>query len=427
MKALRTVLLGSAGAALLFVTGTVAHAASAPGMESYKGKEPVWRCDTAGFIEYPGSDVCFKIGLTVTAWMGGAPDNVDTDVGAGAFDVWPDWYHSDTDAFWMGAWARPNIDIRKATEYGIVRLFAEFQIGKDSSMSGRHVFLQVGNWLVGNTSDVFHQGVGRPEQFDEGLGSIGDPFVSRVVQVRYTFDLGNGVQVNVAIEDPARFEGDTINSHHNVISDSRNEGPDVAANIKVSTTWGKIGASVKAHQESFWLSCTVVCGDNINRREWVWAALLGVQLNVGPNDTLKAMGGYADGYLKMLENGAAGGIGLAGHFATPTVKATGWSIVGGWTHKWSGTLRSTFAGAYVENDYHNINCEGLAGDCLDGAILNATNVWGNLIWTVVDGFDLGLEVMWLHNKRVWYDGNRLPDYTDTGSAVVAGVTASASY
>jgi hypothetical protein len=328
----------------------------------------------------------------------------------------------------MGAWARPNIDIRKATEYGIVRLFAEFQIGKDSDMSGRHVFLQVGNWLVGNTSDVFHQGVGRPEQFDEGLGSIGDPFVSRVVQVRYTFDLGNGVQVNVAIEDPARFEGDTINSHWNKISDTRNEGPDFAANIKVSTTWGKIGASVKVHQEAFMLDCGGWCANNASRREWVWAALLGGQFNIGPNDTLKAMGGYADGYMKMLENGAIGSIGLAE--GSKTEKVTGWSVVGGWTHNWSSTLRSTFAGAYVSNDYGGINCEGFSGvgaGCLQGAILNATNVWGNLIWTVVDGFDLGLEVMWLSNERMFLTGGHDSREKERANAVVGGITASASY
>ncbi len=65
MKTLRTLLLGSTGAAMLFAAGTVAQAADPPAVD--KGREPVWRCDTAGFIEYPGSDVCFKIGGYVSA------------------------------------------------------------------------------------------------------------------------------------------------------------------------------------------------------------------------------------------------------------------------------------------------------------------------------------------------------------------------
>lgn len=397
MKALRTLLLGSAGAAMLFVAGSGAEAAGPPGVEAWKGKEPVWRCDTAAFIEYPGSDTCFKIGGTVAVWIAHAEDQVDTDgEGFNPLDIIAPDDHTHDDTTFMAGWARPYIDVRTATEYGVVRAYMEWQIGINGGINARHVFLQIGNWLWGFTTPTMHQGYGRPTLFSEAFGIPGDPeAVPRVNQIRYTFDVGNGVQINLAIQDPA-----TNDAAYDAgfLAGSRNEVPDPVANIKVKTSWGGFGVSVGAHQHS----ATGFGGANDHRRPWGFGAIAGIDLNIGPNDTLMVQGSYGKGWRGSTDNGAQFEIGAT--LGGSTTKTESWGVVGGWEHQWGGGLSSTIAASYVENDY----------DGADGFLFNAfhpdatesvTSVWVNLIKEIVPGLELGVEVLWGHRDETDGDDN----------------------
>ena len=389
MKTLKTVLLGSAGAAMLFAAGTVAQAADAP-KAAVKGKEPVWRCDTAGFIEYPGSDLCFKIGGHVKAWMGGADRKATDGEGVNPYQI-RDPGDPDEDRFWMGALGRFNIDIRNATEFGVVRAFMEFEAGDTNSSTGgpanlRHAFIQIGNWLMGKTWSTFRSSAGTPEVFVDAFGAPGDQAVVRVVQLRYTFKAGNGVTVNVAIEDPAFFRNAYAGTGH--ISDSSNQLPDFVANIQVAGSWGKAQASVAVHQHAG----TGFLAPSVNRRPVGWAALLGIALNVPGTmgDVIYLEGTYADGHMGAIDTGAARSISDVA--AGGTERISGWALVGGWEHYWSETLRSTLAASHVRNDYHaDFHVAGTE-------IARATSVWGNLVWTLVKGLDVGVEVIWVRNE-----------------------------
>lgn len=419
MKALRTLLLGSAGAALLFTMGSVAQAGGAPGMVD-KGREPVYRCDTAGFIEFPGSDVCFKIGGKVAAWIAGVDEN---GVGREELDEFgvEDDRHSRDDTFFMDALARFNIDIRKPSEFGIVRIFMEFEANDSNSSSGtgpnfRHGFVQIGRFLIGKTWSTFRSFAGTPEVFCDCFGAVGDQATVRVVQLRYTFQVGNGVTINVAIEDQAFFVGnyDTDNfpvalldwggdglDTFALLRDSRNEMPDFVANIQVSGTWGKFQLSGALHQESYQLrqgfclifSCFQV-GPTKNDRDLGWAVMASLAINVPRTmgDVIYLSGGYADGHVGALDTGAA----FAWHphwfhAGVPgSVEATtAWQVAGGWEHYWRSDLRSTFAASHVSNDYPN----WITGPAID----NATSVWANLVWTAAPKLDIGVEVMWVRN------------------------------
>jgi len=452
MKALRTLLLGSAGAVMLFVTGSVAQAADSP--EAVKGREPVWRCDTAGFIEYPGSDWCFKVGIdSVTFWMGGTEDQVKTgDKGFDVFDIWHDGHthdteggfggndehaeplptgHFDDDTFWMSVWARPYFDVRRATELGIVRLFADFQINEDAGIAGRHAFIQIGNWLLGNTTTVFYQSIGRVDLFDEGFGAPGRASPGRVVQVRYTFNAGNGVTVIVALQDPAGRD-EFIDSDWDTIADGRNEAPDFAANASVKGSWGALGANVLVHQHSFKVTDGPFAGTDVTSdREIGWAAWLGGEVNLGPNDTLLVAVAYSDGLASALSTGAAGDLGIRD--GTSYEGVVSWSVSGGWEHQWSPTFGSVLAAGYAENDYGSIDpdmCSHGAGDCgwasgLHEGILEAVAVWGSLIWSPVENLDLGVTVMWGQNDRVIFHNGSVS--VETSDAIGAGFTATVGY
>jgi hypothetical protein len=407
MKTLRTLLLGSAGAAMLVAAGTVAHAADSP--DAVKGREPVWRCDTAGFIEYPGSDVCFKIGGSVKAWIAGADENVTTGTGIDPYGVTD--AHPEDDTFFMGALGLLNVDVRKATEFGVVRVFIETWAHDAHTPSGgtfglRHAFIQVGNWLFGKTWSTFRSAAGTPELFLDPFGAPGDQATVRVVQLRYTFQVGNGVTVNVAIEDQAFFAGGDFEGSH--ITDSRNEMPDFVANIQIKGSWGTAQLSGALHQASG----IGFLGGNSSRREIGWATMLSLALNVPGTmgDVIYLAGGYADGHMGAIDTGAPHS--WSDNAALSSVSISGWSVVGGWQHSWSETLRSTFAGSYVDNDYHS-DFHVAAGD-----IDTATSAWANLIWTVTPRLDLGVEVIWLRNKLI--SGAK-------ASGVAGGVQAAASF
>jgi len=390
MKILRTMLLGSAGAVMLFVTGTVAQAADSP--DAVKGREPVWRCDTAGFIEYPGSDWCFKIGGTWAVWIAHAEDQVET--GGKEFnplDINTDGTKTFDDTTWLSGWVRAYIDIRKASELGIVRLFGEFQVGeKGAAVGSRHVFIQLGNWLAGFTTSTQHQGYGRPTLFSESFGIPGDPeSVPRVSQLRYTFKAGNGVEVNLAIEDPATNDGG-----YDALTASRNDIPDAAANIKVKTTWGGFGIGAAVHQHS----ATGFGGANNSRRPVGWGVIAGTDVNITPDDTLMVQGSFGHGFKGTTDNGEAFNIGQVGGpgSGTATTKTKTWGIVGGWEHGWGGDVTTTVAASYIENDYDGAD-SGLIGGFAafhPTATIKTTSVWVNIVKTLVPGVDLGLEVLW---------------------------------
>jgi hypothetical protein len=82
----------------------------------------------------------------------------------------------------------------------------------------------------------------------------------------------------------------------------------------------------------------------------------------------------------------------SGHAGESVDAVTGWSVVAGWEHYWSETLRSTFAGSYVDNDYPD--------DPTGSAIDTAMSVWANLIWTAAPKLDIGVEVIWGRNERM---------------------------
>ncbi|MDP2619477.1 MAG: DcaP family trimeric outer membrane transporter [Hyphomicrobiales bacterium] len=418
MKALRTLLLGSAGAAMLFTAGTVAQAADAP--EAVKGREPVWRCDTAGFIEYPGSDLCFKIGGYAKAWIGGADEDWTTGEGIDEYGVRDD-LHTTDNTFFMGAQGRLNFDIRNATEFGVVRAFIEMWATDNNGNSGgnftlRHAFIQIGNWLMGKTWSTFRSGPGTPEQHIEVFAAVGDQRTVRAVQIRYTFNVGNGVTINVAIEDPAFMQGGDFEGSH--IIDSRNEVPDFVANIQIKGSWGSAQLSGAVHQASG----TGFLAPNVNRREVGWATMLSVAIDVPGTmgDVIYLAGAYADGHMGAIDTGAP--YSWSDNLPGGSVSISGWAVVGGWEHYWSQTLRSTIAASHANNDYdadfHNVL-----------NIDTATSVWANLVWTIVPQLDLGVEVVWTQNKITGTQAQCIAAgfASCTASAIAVGAQATRSF
>ncbi|MCC0048737.1 MAG: porin [Rhodobiaceae bacterium] len=192
MNKFKSLLLGTAAAA---IAATGAQAADAP-----MGREPVYRCDITGFIELPGTDICFKVGgfARLVTW---AQNSDATLVAGGDGDIEGT---TGTDEIGMYAQGRLNFDARRSTDHGTVRAFIEMQATDGNTNSSgsfllRHAFAQLGNWVFGKTWSTYLHGASDPN------GSDWSPVAHtiRINQIRYTHSVGNGVTVSVALEDQA--------------------------------------------------------------------------------------------------------------------------------------------------------------------------------------------------------------------------------
>lgn len=402
MNTLKGLLLGSAGAAVLLTAGTVAQAADAP--IAAKGREPVYRCDTAGFIEYPGSDVCFKIGGRAQAWMGGVSSNDAGPEGINFMGITTN-ATSNHDRFFMGALGRLNVDIRSASEWGLVRAFIEGEFQDNNRNTGgafnmRHAFVQVGNVTFGKTWSTFFAGAG-PEMFGVAAAIVPPPgeMPLRVVTLRYTHNIGNGVSVSVALEDPARHDAFTNATFGGQIGMAAaanvapSDVPDIVANVSARGSWGRFQLSLAAHDNPYIniVGVPVPGSDS----EWGWAGQAALVLNV-PNmgrDTVHVVAGYNSGAGSYMTTaygtgGARPNVGLTVAGTVDTVD--GWFVAAGYRHFWSPTLRSTIGFNHTEADWNNI---AFVGGAFAG-MAESTQVWGNLVWSPVPQLDLGVEVLW---------------------------------
>lgn len=367
-----------AGAALAMTGSAAALAGGTPGYA--KGKAPVYRCDTGGFIEYPGSDVCFKLGGRAAGWMGVQGNNVNSSDEYDVYDIRT--LPTNQDRFWMGAMARINLDVRSASELGLVRAFIEGEFKDNNSNTGgafsmRHAFVQVGHVLFGKTNSTFLFKY-TPEHFATSFKKAPGLHDTRVVQFRYTQKLGNGVQLDIALEDPARLAG----AYTGGPAASANQVPDVVAKVSVKGSWGAALLAVAAHQQSY------IFGQS--EHDWGWAGNAGIMLaldNIGMGkDQLFLQANYSDGHSRALRIGTSLSMGATG-VGLATDSVTAYSVLGGLRHFWSKTLRSTIAVGHADIDYNAI---AVAATALD----TSAAVWGNLIWSPVKGLDIGVEVMW---------------------------------
>ena len=414
----KTLLLGSAAA--LLVTGV-----QAADMPKAPAREPVYRCDITGFIELPGTNVCFKVGGFARFYAAGAEDNVG---GEGHVLSWsnvgPNGTHTRNDTFVMNAQARLNFDARTATELGTIRTYVEMQADDgNSSTSGpfnlRHAFIQVGNWTFGKTWALLGHGDSAPEAtWYVGAGFIGDPY-GRVVQVRYTMPLGNGMSLAVALEDP-KF-GQAGDYAYNWLSQTtgttgvvapfgaqeRDEVPAVTAALSFSGDWGsaQIGGGIR--QNVYAERATAASGsgaltgawNGVSDRDVGWRVDAGVAFNLSEMILLTARGYYASGY------NAHSSIALGDIVWDAGLNVIGddvdeWMVMGGIHVRWTPTVRSTLAVAYAEASTGGT----LGGASVPGGLVapiagfydvQVLQVLANVFWSPVPRLNIGFEVSYI--------------------------------
>jgi hypothetical protein len=279
MKMVKSLVLGSA-AGLLAMGG--AQAADLP--VKAKAVEYVRVCSLygAGFWYIPGTDTCIKIGgyLRVdTTFNGGVYDQPAWNGDIGQGNRFADYVNSRS-RFAL------TVDTRTATEYGVVRTFAQgdFQFnnfgntnpttlgaaptalgGATTALNNNdgggyvaveYVFIQFAGFTFGKSSSAYST----PWNGYPGNNSSyligGEDSVTGVNNIQYTAQFGNGISASVGLDDPTIFNRTPL---YNLSLGVSAAGlgtnayggfmvPDLVANVRIDQAWGLFQLSGELHE-----------------------------------------------------------------------------------------------------------------------------------------------------------------------------------
>ncbi len=328
-------------------------------------------CDAygSGFFYIPGTETCLRVG-------GGM--RVEFRFRDFADDGNSNWGSRGGDATTTRARAYVRFDSRTNTEYGLLRTYVDLWFTGDSGGSTdadvtlENAFIQFGGFTFGRAESFFDFYTG------DAWGSIIQQGFSdhRTNLFAYTYGFGNGVSATLSMEDATFVRSGTIYGGHKV--------PDLVANVRVDQGWGAAQLMGALHQVYGRGSSA---GIPVADSALGWAIGAGVTFNapmLAPGDTISFQGAYTKGALRYVHEDAV----LTDFSALVTTRllaATGWGIGGGFTHHWtpklSSALTATYASYSIDMSPNPFDVEA-----------DQWGVQGNLVWSPVSGFLMGVEV-----------------------------------
>ena len=338
MKMVKSLILGSA-AGLVAMSG--AQAADLP--VKAKAVEYVRICSLygAGFYYMPGTDTCIKLGGYLRAdtmvntgndygFQTGAPDGAQNRL---------------RNNFTSRARMDLTVDTRTATEYGVVRTFADMvftwtggsYVGAGSATTGGttlynsttgtiggaslglyHAFIQFAGFTFGRTVSIFDAPwqsypAGGPDTLPGGSNHV-----TGVNQVAYTAQFGQGMSASVALQDPTIYDttnisnltfpgGLSVASTAGTISFLTGYGassigagmvaPDIVGSFTIDQAWGLFKFSAVAHDNhASYYGADETTGHPSDKWGWAVQAALSIKnIPTGPGDSLNLQGVYTDG------------------------------------------------------------------------------------------------------------------------------------
>jgi porin-like protein len=346
MNVMKSLILGSAAALL---AGAGAQAADLP--IKAKAVEYVRVCSLygAGFYYIPGTDTCIKLGGYVRA---DALFHTGGDFN-GSYSGVPAANNRLTNYYQARSREDFNVDTRTATEYGVVRTYADvvftwtsgtytgvgngataYSTGSASatsltsvnalsndgiaggSLGVYYAFIQFAGFTMGKAVSQFDAPwTNYPgNNFDQLVGGSGN--VTGVNQFSYTADFGQGITASISAQDQALYT--TTNLYNASLSSASgvlggNYGtsdfggtvaPDIIGTVRVDQAWGLFQASFAGHDNhaayygstNAAISGTEAAGHPSEK--WGWAAQLALSIKnipTGPGDTINVQGVYTNG------------------------------------------------------------------------------------------------------------------------------------
>ena len=426
---MKSFVLGTA-AGLVALTG--AQAADLP--VKAKAVEYVKICSLygAGFYYIPGTDTCIRIGGAL---------RLDTTFNGGTYDA----------PFWQGGTGGANsynrnyfntrerlnlfLDTRTATEYGVVRTYANIQFdflqGRESIAGGfvenDFLFIQFAGFTFGKAVSQFDPqwALAKPWIASGVLG--GSNNATGIPQLAYTASFGNGVSATISLEDaqPYRSAG-VVNASagflgpfgsatqaygvsSNTFTGNVQTGdhvPDIVANLRLDQAWGSLHFGAAAHEVhgTYYTSTNSDTGHPSSAWGYAFTGAFELKnLPTGVGDSLKVEASYAKGAAKYVFGGTQDtsgggryakvgtGAGTAGSLAfgyaldgvySGTNSANGssidlssaWEVSAYYEHYWNPAWRTSVFGSYTAINYGSAGNAALlaAANALTGGLSTGT-------------------------------------------------------
>lgn len=363
MKMVKNLLLGSA-AGLIAVGG--AQAADLP--VKAKAVEYVKICSLygVGFYYIPGTDTCVQLGGYLRFEIPGHATNFGAYYsGANAAN------NRLSDYFYTRSRESLNIDTRTATEFGVLRTFANLAFtwssrgysGAGSGLIGGatayatagapgaqadgniaqgglgvyYAFIQFAGFTLGKAVSQFSAPwTNYPaNNFDQLPGGGGA--VTGVNQLSYTADFGQGISLSVSAQDPVQYyqsnlwnvsaitTAGIVGGAYGSNDFGGNRAPDLVAMLRVDQAWGLFQASFAAHDNHAGYYGQYESSGHPSDK-WGWAGQLALSIKnipTGAGDTINIQGVYTNGASRYNFQDIAnvtysmfGGTGLAGAYGS---------------------------------------------------------------------------------------------------------------
>jgi hypothetical protein len=444
MKMVKSLLLGSA-AGLVAVSGT--QAADLP--VKAKPVQYVKICSLygEGFYYIPGTDICLKIGGYVQAqygWnvTGGRTPQYTGAAGAQDRTVSP--YSTRHRAHF-------NFDSRTQTAYGTLRTYVAVHIDNQDqntvTVSPTRAFIQWAGFTFGHTKS-FTDVPGTPadDTFKSlhATQNISDTGANGTNQIAYTWELGNGMTLNVGADE--RRTKALANLSNNVLTVGSNpatafgpyQHPTPWVNFAVNQAWGRFGVSAVFNKTNATyyngatpaLGCTgaqtgtTQCGYPDDK--WGWAVLSGIDIKApwaGPGDHFGGFFNYGVGATAYSGGSLLASPGLFGSGNTVAFGVitdavytnggqlqltTAWTAGAGYEHFWVANVSTTLYGTFTQVRYNDTvinsgvfcgtapgtaqNLVLAAGHCDPG--FNYWTIGTHTDWFPVAGFRLAVDVLY---------------------------------
>ena len=360
MKMVKSLILGSA-AGLVALSG--AQAADLP--VKAKAVEYVRICSLygAGFYYMPGTDTCIKFGGYVRA---DTVFNTNNDIGfaggvTGAHNRLSNYFTS-------RARMDFTVDTRTATEYGVVRTFADMvftwtgggQLGAGTAPFGGataydsvnpggsasggigganfglyHAFIQFAGFTFGRTVSIFDAPwqsypAGGPDTMPGGSNHV-----TGVNAVSYTAEFGQGMSAAVALQDPTQYDQSNIfnlsgasaagmiTGVYGLNDQGGTRAPDIIGRWTVDQAWGLAQISVVGHNNhAAYYGVDETTGHPGDKWGFAVQGALSIKnIPTGPGDVINMQAVYTDGatrynFQSLFPQSFAtyGGTGLAGAY-----------------------------------------------------------------------------------------------------------------
>jgi hypothetical protein len=234
--------------------------------------------------------------------------------------------------------------------------FDLFGVGVDegqTTIRPRHIYGEIGRFLVGQTNSPFMDGDVFPNTL-EYWGPTGMVFF-RNIQIRYALLQGDN-ELFVALERPGasadegtfsdRSELDSVVGQFNL--------PDLSAHFKKSGKWGHIqlGGMLRSMK---WKDVHTTGGYNISGSAVGWGLNLSTNINIGKMDVFRGSVIYGEGVENYM-NDAPTDVGLLDHPGDPQKPFTGKAlpvtgIVAFLDHNWTDKLSTSigYSSTYIDN------------------------------------------------------------------------------